>query len=97
LGAATYVERCERELRAGGLNLSRLDKGITDLTPQERAVADLVAAGKSNKEAAGELFLSVKTIQYHLTRAYAKLGLRSRSELAALFRERELGDPDQET
>ncbi|WP_092804441.1 LuxR C-terminal-related transcriptional regulator [Rhodococcus globerulus] len=97
LGAATYVERCERELRAGGLNLSRMDKGITDLTPQERAVADLVAAGKSNKEAAGELFLSVKTIQYHLTRAYAKLGLRSRSELAALFRERELGDPHQET
>lgn len=96
LGAATYVERCERELRAGGLNLSRTEKGITDLTPQERAVADLVAAGKSNKEAAGELFLSVKTIQYHLTRAYAKLGLRSRSELAALFRDRGLSDPHQE-
>lgn len=97
LGAGTYVERCDRELRAGGLNLSRGDKGITNLTPQERAVADLVAAGKSNKEAAAELFLSVKTIQYHLTRAYAKLGLRSRSELAAHFRERGLSDPHQET
>ncbi|OYD67105.1 LuxR C-terminal-related transcriptional regulator [Rhodococcus sp. OK302] len=97
LGAGTYVDRCDRELRAGGLNLSRGDKGIADLTPQERAVADLVAAGKSNKEAAGELFLSVKTIQYHLTRAYAKLGLRSRSELAAFFRERGLSDPHQRT
>ncbi|MDI9913964.1 LuxR C-terminal-related transcriptional regulator [Rhodococcus sp. IEGM 1379] len=96
LGAGTYVERCDRELRAGGLNPSRTDKGITDLTPQERAVVDLVAAGKSNKEAASELFLSVKTIQYHLTRAYAKLGLRSRSELAAFFRERGLSDPHQE-
>jgi DNA-binding CsgD family transcriptional regulator len=53
--------------------------------------------GRSLRQCAGELFLSVKTIQYHLTRAYAKLGLRSRSELAALFRDRGLSDPNQET
>lgn len=44
-----------------------------------------MAAGNTNKDVAGELFLSVKTVQYHLTRVYAKLGIRSRSELAAQF------------
>ncbi|ORK00454.1 helix-turn-helix transcriptional regulator [Prescottella equi] len=86
LGAATYVQRCDRELKAGGLKATRTGSDRTDLTPQERAVADLVAAGLSNKEVAGELFLSVKTIQYHLTRIYAKLGVRSRGELAAYLR-----------
>lgn len=53
------------------------------LTPQEDAVAALVATGLSNREVAAELFLSVKTVQFHLTRVYAKLGIRSRAELAA--------------
>ena len=53
------------------------------LTPQERAVAGLVARGHSNREVAAEMFLSPKTIQYHLTRIYMKLGIRTRSELAA--------------
>ncbi|WP_385870616.1 helix-turn-helix domain-containing protein [Streptomyces viridiviolaceus] len=57
------------------------------LTPQEQAVARLVAAGATNQQAALELFISVKTVQYHLTHVYAKLGIRSRSELAATFRE----------
>ncbi|MGH3425628.1 MAG: LuxR C-terminal-related transcriptional regulator, partial [Nocardioidaceae bacterium] len=82
LGATSYVVRCDRELKAGGLNASR-STNVGDLTPQELAVADLVASGRSNKQAAEELFLSVKTIQYHLTRIYAKLGIRSRTELAA--------------
>ncbi|MFC7448354.1 helix-turn-helix transcriptional regulator [Rhodococcus daqingensis] len=89
LGATTYVERCDRELKAGGLHIKRTGPNRADLTPQEQAVADLVAAGRSNKDVAGELFLSVKTVQYHLTRIYAKLGIRSRSELAAHFREQE--------
>jgi DNA-binding NarL/FixJ family response regulator len=46
-------------------------------------VTRLVARGLSNKEVAAELFLSSKTVQYHLTRVYAKLGIRSRAELAA--------------
>ncbi|MFC9760200.1 LuxR C-terminal-related transcriptional regulator [Rhodococcus jostii] len=88
LGAETYVKRCERELQAGGVKAgaSRPDEittSITTLTPQERTVARLVASGKRNKEVADELFVSVKTVQYHLTRVYAKLGIRSRSELAA--------------
>ncbi|MFI1888672.1 LuxR C-terminal-related transcriptional regulator [Streptomyces jumonjinensis] len=87
LGARTYVERCDRELQAGGVNSSRGVPALSRLTAQERAVARLVAAGASNQRAASELFISVKTVQYHLTRIYAKLGIRSRGELAARFRE----------
>ncbi|MFC7017873.1 LuxR C-terminal-related transcriptional regulator [Streptomyces viridiviolaceus] len=87
LGVGTYVERCDRELQAGGLQLSRAAPGMARLTPQEQAVARLVAAGATNQQAALELFISVKTVQYHLTHVYAKLGIRSRSELAATFRE----------
>lgn len=81
LGAHTYVARCDRELKAGGLHLQRGD-GV-ELTPQEEAVTALVAQGLSNREVAAELFVSTKTVQYHLTRVYAKLGVRSRAELAA--------------
>jgi DNA-binding CsgD family transcriptional regulator len=84
LGATTYVDRCDRELRAGGLNATRGDRDSTGLTPQEESVAGLVARGLSNREVAAELYLSMKTVQYHLTRIYAKLGIRSRAELAAL-------------
>ncbi|GAA0529010.1 helix-turn-helix transcriptional regulator [Saccharopolyspora thermophila] len=85
LGATTYVERCERELKAGGLRPKRSALDLTELTPQEQAVTELVAAGMTNKQVAVELFISVKTVQFHLTRIYAKLGIRSRSELAARF------------
>ena len=84
LGATTYVERCDRELRAGGVHAVRVDRGIDGLTPQEQLVSDLVARGMTNREVATDLFLSTKTVQYHLTRVYAKLGVRSRTELAAL-------------
>jgi DNA-binding CsgD family transcriptional regulator len=55
------------------------------LTEQERIVATRVASGLSNKDVAASMLLSVKTVQFHLTRVYAKLGVRSRSELAARF------------
>ncbi|MCZ0991725.1 LuxR C-terminal-related transcriptional regulator [Streptomyces diastatochromogenes] len=87
LGAETYVERCDRELKAGGLHAPRGTADMSRLTAQEQAVARLVAGGASNQETAVELFISVKTVQYHLTHIYAKLGIRSRSELAARFRE----------
>ncbi|MCM3895661.1 LuxR C-terminal-related transcriptional regulator [Gordonia sputi] len=86
LGAVTYVERCDRELKAGGLHTSRTDSSDVVLTPQEESVAALVARGLSNREVAAELYISPKTVQYHLTRTYAKLGIRSRAELAALRR-----------
>ena len=58
----------------------RLDEA---LTPRERDIAELVAQGRSNKQAAAALFLSEKTIEHHLSRIYAKVGVRSRVELAA--------------
>ncbi|MGY1663146.1 LuxR C-terminal-related transcriptional regulator [Geodermatophilus sp. SYSU D00705] len=84
LGAATSVARCDRELRAAGLGPGRPEDGAARLTPQERTVSGLVASGLSNREVAAELYLSEKTVQYHLTRIYTKLGVRSRAELAAL-------------
>ena len=86
LGAHTYVARCDRELKAGGLHQARGTRDDVNLTPQEEAVTALVARGLTNREVAAELFVSPKTVQYHLTRVYAKLGVRSRSELAALRR-----------
>jgi DNA-binding NarL/FixJ family response regulator len=91
------VERCDRELKATGLDVRNIpdpaDPVLTaasdhhlQLTAQERAVAELVAGGATNKEAARALFLAEKTVQYHLTRLYRKMGIRSRSELAAVFR-----------
>lgn len=88
IGAETYVDRSARELQATGVNMSRRDfLDFSGLTAQEQAVANLVADGASNKQAALELYVSVKTIQYHLTRTYAKLGISSRSELAAHYRQ----------
>ncbi|MFV0460117.1 MAG: LuxR C-terminal-related transcriptional regulator [Actinomycetales bacterium] len=85
LGAVVEVQRCDQELRAGG---QRRESGPHfDLTPQEQTVAGLVASGLSNREVAAELFLSVKTVQFHLTRIYNKLGVRSRTELAARMHE----------
>ncbi|MFE5474128.1 LuxR C-terminal-related transcriptional regulator [Nocardia sp. NPDC056541] len=87
LGAQVLVQRCDRELKAAGVNTTRSRDPFFELTEQERAVATLVSAGRTNRQAAEELFLSVKTIQYHLTRVYAKLGTRSRTELAAYLHE----------
>jgi DNA-binding CsgD family transcriptional regulator len=84
LGATTLVERCERELRAGGVN-AKLPRGDISLTPQEEAVTRLVCQGFSNREVASELFVSAKTVQYHLTHVYAKLGIRSRVDLARVY------------
>ena len=53
-----------------------------ELTEREQTIAELVASGRSNKQVAAALFLSQKTIEHHLSRIYAKLGVRSRVELA---------------
>jgi DNA-binding CsgD family transcriptional regulator len=78
LGASLWADRAEAELaRVSG----RRREG--DLTETERRVAALVAAGKSNKEVANELFVSVRAVESNLTKIYGKLGIRSRTELAA--------------
>ena len=75
LRARPALERCERELVACGLKPNRRGSDEQpELTPQEQAVARLVATGRTNREVAAELLLSVKTVEVHLTRIYAKLG-----------------------
>ncbi len=84
LGAEPFLARCERELAACGLTPGRRDPARQHrLTPQELAVARAVAGGLTNREVAQELVISVKTVEYHLSNIYAKLGLRSRTQLAA--------------
>jgi DNA-binding CsgD family transcriptional regulator len=81
LGAATWVEKARGELaRIGG---RRREEG---LTAAERRVAALVAKGQTNREVAAALFLGERTVASHLTHIYAKLGLRSRTELARRLR-----------
>ncbi|MFD2093528.1 helix-turn-helix transcriptional regulator [Blastococcus deserti] len=85
LGAQVYVERCDRELKTGRPASRGAEPGTESLTEQERTVAGLVATGLTNREVAAAMLLSVKTVQFHLTRVYVKLGVRSRAELAARF------------
>jgi DNA-binding NarL/FixJ family response regulator len=79
LGARLWAERAARELgRVGGRPSSPFE-----LTETEAAIASLVAQGSTNREAADSLFLSPATVQASLKRVYQKLGVRSRTELAA--------------
>ena len=81
LGSPPFVERARAELgRIGGRSRE------VGLTAAERRVAALVAAGRTNREVAAELFLGERTVAGHLTRVYAKLGVRSRTELARVLR-----------
>ncbi len=86
LGAVPWAERANAELRASGEIVQPGAVIAThELTPQELQVALAVAQGATNKEAGAALFLSPKTIEAHLGRVYRKLGIRSRTELAALL------------
>ena len=89
LGAEPFLARCASELAACGAAAARHPGSAphATLTPQELAVARLVVAGRRNQEIADELVLSVKTVGYHLGHVYTKLGVRSRTELAAGWRE----------
>jgi ATP/maltotriose-dependent transcriptional regulator MalT len=81
--AAAWAERAERELAAAGGNVSSPARAAAvDLTPQELRIALAVAEGLSNNEIAATVFLSVKTVETHLTRIYRKLGVRSRGGVA---------------
>lgn len=85
LGASRWATRARHELRASGETSRKRDPATTvDLTPQERHVAELVRQGLSNRDAAAQLFLSPRTIDFHLRNVFTKLGVSSRAELAAL-------------
>jgi DNA-binding CsgD family transcriptional regulator len=83
LGAAPWEERAGAELRASGETARRREPGtLGDLTPQELQIARLVAGGARNRDVAAQLFLSPRTIDYHLRKVFMKLGISSRAELA---------------
>jgi DNA-binding CsgD family transcriptional regulator len=89
LGAKLWAEKASAELaRIGG----RVPAG--DLTATERRVAELVEQGLSNKEVAAELVVSVRAVEANLTRIYAKLGIRSRTQLAKHLAEQGVEQPD---
>lgn len=80
LGAVLWVPKAEAELRRIS---GRRRASVEDLTEMETRVAGLAARGRSNKEIAAALFVSVHTVSAHLSRVYGKLGVRSRTQLAA--------------
>jgi len=85
LGAAPWEERARNELRATGVTARKRDAStLGDLTPQELQITRLVAGGARNGEVATQLFLSPRTIDYHLRKVFMKLGIASRAELAQM-------------
>ena len=85
LGAALWAERARVELRASGQTARRRDDSTRDeLTAQELQISRFVARGLSNREVAAQLYLSPRTVDFHLRNVFRKLGIASRTELARL-------------
>jgi DNA-binding CsgD family transcriptional regulator len=84
-GMEAFAERARIELGASGETArKRTVQTLNQLTPQEMRVARLAAEGKTNKEIAAQLFISTSTVEYHLHKAFRKLHVRSRTQLALL-------------
>jgi DNA-binding CsgD family transcriptional regulator len=83
--AEPWLKRAQRELDATGETARKRDASTIDqLTPQERQISRYVAQGLRNKEVAARLYLSPRTIEYHLRNVFSKLGIDSRAQLALL-------------
>jgi DNA-binding CsgD family transcriptional regulator len=83
-GAVALAEHARVELRASGVRLRRdALTGAESLTASERRIAEMAASGASNPEIAQALFLTVKTVESHLSHAYRKLDIAGRSQLAS--------------
>jgi DNA-binding CsgD family transcriptional regulator/tetratricopeptide (TPR) repeat protein len=91
LGAEPWAARARGELRATGETARKRDPStLTQLTPQELQIVRIVRSGATNREIASQLFLSPRTVDYHLRKVFGKLELSSRAELARLV----LDEPD---
>jgi DNA-binding CsgD family transcriptional regulator len=96
-GARPWARRAQGELRAAGESAEPAPGPLLDaLTPQELRIAGLVADGLSSKEIAARLFLSPRTVEYHLYKIYPKLGITTRTELARLVVLRKAGTARQD-
>jgi DNA-binding CsgD family transcriptional regulator len=84
-GASPLVERGKNELRASGIRLPEIAPwGPDALSPSERRVAELAAAGYSDRDIAQALFITTNTVEIHLTAIYDKLGINGRANLASV-------------
>jgi DNA-binding CsgD family transcriptional regulator len=82
IGMDAFAERARHELLATGETVrKRSADTLDDLTPQEAQIAHLAAGGQTNQEIGGQLFLSPRTVEWHLRKVFGKLGVRSRKEL----------------
>ena len=82
IGAEAFAERARRELQATGERvLKRSAEAATTLTAQEALIAQLARDGRTNPEIGAQLFLSTRTVQYHLRKVFTKLGITSRGQL----------------
>ena len=83
LWAGAFAARADRELAATGERVRRRDvQPVVELTPQESQIARLASEGQSNPEIAAQLYLSPRTVEYHLSKIFAKLDITSRGQLA---------------
>ena len=84
MGMEAFAERARRELQATGETVrKRSPDTLDDLTPQEAQIAHLAADGQTNTEIGGQLFLSPRTVEWHLRKVFGKLAISSRRELRA--------------
>jgi DNA-binding CsgD family transcriptional regulator len=84
VGARPYLEACDRELQLSGARTGGRESVVGHgLTPAELGVARLVATGKTNRQVAEELYVTVKTVEFHLRGVFATLGISSRREISA--------------
>jgi RNA polymerase sigma factor (sigma-70 family) len=86
-GMEAFGERARVELEATGEHARRRTVDtLGQLTPQETQISSLVAQGNTNREIAAQLFISPSTVEYHLRKAFRKLGVKSRTQLANRLR-----------
>ncbi len=96
MGARAFAERARAELTATGEHSSRRVEGSSEpLTAQETRIAELVGEGASNSEIAVQLFISPRTVEYHLHKVFRKLGVNSRTQLARALLEKRPADPEE--
>jgi RNA polymerase sigma factor (sigma-70 family) len=83
MGTEAFARRAERELLATGERARKRTVDTLDqLTPQETQIARLAAKGTTNREIAAQLFITQSTVEYHLRKAFRKLDVKSRTQLA---------------
>jgi DNA-binding CsgD family transcriptional regulator len=88
MGAEAFAGRAQRELAATGETVrKRTAEAAIVLTPQQRHIARLAGEHRTNSEIAAQLFISPRTVEYHLAKVFTKLGISSRRELPGALRQ----------